>query len=411
MKTKKIPTLQFKSEKSEWSWKYLKDISKKVTEKNKDNQYTETLTNSAELGIINQRDYFDKDISNQKNLNGYYIVRPDDFVYNPRISSFAPVGPIKRNKLGRTGVMSPLYYVFRTQNIDLQYLEFYFSSVKWHLYMKQNGDSGARSDRFAIKDIVFGEMPIPYPSKDIQRKIGSFFKDLDDLISRHQQELDALKQTKQGFLQKMFPREGQLIPMIRFNEFKDNWTKKLLEQKGKLRSGIGFSEIEQGGTEGIPFYKVSDMNHRDNKMKMKIANNYVTDQQIKSKKWSVIEEVPAIIFAKVGAALMLNRKKLVTTSFLIDNNLMSYSFNSEWDSYFGYTLFQTIFLPKYAQVGALPSFNISDVSNIEILLPSYNEQVKIGKFFRQLDEVIELKEQELEALKQTKKGFLQKMFI
>ena len=102
------------------------EISEKVTLKNKDNTFDETLTNSAEFGIISQNDFFDKEISNRSNLNGYYVVENNNFVYNPRISNFAPVGPIKRNKLGRTGVMSPLYYVFKTRNIDNDFLEKYF---------------------------------------------------------------------------------------------------------------------------------------------------------------------------------------------------------------------------------------------------------------------------------------------
>ena len=110
-----IPKLRFPGFTGAWEQRKLGEISEKVTRKNKDNTYTETLTNSAEYGIINQRDFFDKDISNKKNLSGYYVVQPDDFVYNPRISNLAPVGPIKRNKLGRTGIMSPLYYVLKCQ--------------------------------------------------------------------------------------------------------------------------------------------------------------------------------------------------------------------------------------------------------------------------------------------------------
>lgn len=199
-----VPEVRFPGFTGEWEERELGEISEKVTEKNKNNIYSETLTNSAEFGIINQRDFFDKDISNEKNLDGYYVVRPDDFVYNPRISNLAPVGPIKRNKLGRTGVMSPLYYVFRTHDVDKTYLEKYFSSNSWHIFMKLNGDSGARSDRFAIKDSLFREMPIPIPSIEEQTKIGKFFKQLDDTIALHQRELDALKETKKAFLQKMF---------------------------------------------------------------------------------------------------------------------------------------------------------------------------------------------------------------
>ena len=200
----KVPELRFAGFADDWELRKLEEISDKVTEKNKNSEYVETLTNSAEFGIINQRDFFDKNISNEKNLNGYYIVREDDFVYNPRISNYAPVGPIKRNKLGRTGVMSPLYYVFRPYNIDKKFLEYYFDTTVWHKFMKINGDSGARADRFAIKDSIFKTMPIPYPSIEEQRKIGKFFDNLNDTITLHQRKLDLLKEQKKGYLQKMF---------------------------------------------------------------------------------------------------------------------------------------------------------------------------------------------------------------
>ncbi|WP_449461428.1 restriction endonuclease subunit S, partial [Streptococcus suis] len=171
-----------------WELRKLGEVSKKISEKNVDNFYSETFTNSAEHGIISQRDFFDKDISNATNLNTYYIVRNNDFVYNPRISNYAPVGPVKRNKLGRTGVMSPLYYVFRTHDIDEGYLETYFDTTYWHSFMKLNGDSGARADRFAIKDSVFADMPLPIPSLPEQEAIGTFFSTLDRHITLHQRK-------------------------------------------------------------------------------------------------------------------------------------------------------------------------------------------------------------------------------
>jgi type I restriction enzyme S subunit len=184
----KVPELRFAGFADDWEQRKLGEISEKVTLKNKDNTFDETLTNSAEFGIISQNDFFDKEISNRSNLNGYYVVENNNFVYNPRISNFAPVGPIKRNKLGRTGVMSPLYYVFKTRNIDNDFLEKYFDTTYWHIFMKLNGDSGARADRFAIKDSVFKEMPIPFPKIEEQIKIGNFFKQLDDTIALHQRK-------------------------------------------------------------------------------------------------------------------------------------------------------------------------------------------------------------------------------
>ena len=161
-------------------------IADKVTEKNIGLQYVETFTNSAEFGIVSQQDFFDHEISKIGSLDGYYIVRNDDFVYNPRISTSAPVGPINRNKLGKTGVMSPLYTVFRPHNIDKTYLEYYFKSKYWHSFMQLNGDSGARSDRFSIKDSIFFEMRLPIPDIEEQQKIGTFFSVLNTVITLHQ---------------------------------------------------------------------------------------------------------------------------------------------------------------------------------------------------------------------------------
>ena len=119
----KVPKFRFSGFTGDWEQRKLGKVADKVTEKNSGLQYLETLTNSAEFGIISQRDFFDHDISKTTSLGGYYIVRSEDFVYNPRISVTAPVGPINRNKLGRTGVMSPLYTVFRPHDIDTTYLE------------------------------------------------------------------------------------------------------------------------------------------------------------------------------------------------------------------------------------------------------------------------------------------------
>ncbi|MET3557054.1 type I restriction enzyme S subunit [Streptococcus rupicaprae] len=201
------PEIRLDGFEEEWKFVRLNDIAEKVKEKNKDNLYTETFTNSAEFGIVNQRDFFDKDISNEKNLNSYYVVQNDDFVYNPRISNFAPVGPIKRNKLGRTGVMSPLYFVFRIKEniiVSFDYLETVFNNRQWHKFMKLNGDSGARSDRFSIKDSVLMIMPIPFPSIDEQRAIGAFFSNLDDLIASQQVKIAELETLKKKLLQDMF---------------------------------------------------------------------------------------------------------------------------------------------------------------------------------------------------------------
>lgn len=205
----KKPEIRFEGFTDDWEQRKLGEISNKITRKNQDNVVDEVFTNSAEFGIISQRDFFDKDIANAENINGYYIVEPDDFVYNPRISTTALFGPIKRNKLERTGAMSPLYYVFKPYDIDLDYLEWYFQTTCWHAFMRFNGNSGARSDRYAITDKIFKEMPIFMP-QDIaeQKRIGKYFSELDHLITLHQRKCDEIKEIKKFMLQNMFPQKG-----------------------------------------------------------------------------------------------------------------------------------------------------------------------------------------------------------
>ena len=187
-----------------WEQRKLKEIACKVKNKNKENAISETFTNSAEFGIISQKEFFDHEVASKTNLDSYYIVDIDDFVYNPRISVTAPVGPINRNKLGKAGVMSPLYTVFKTQGVSIDFLEHYFKSTNWHSYMYLNGDSGARSDRFSIKDDVFFDMPIMVPCIKEQMQIGLLFNAISKNITLHQRELDTLKKLKKGLLQNMF---------------------------------------------------------------------------------------------------------------------------------------------------------------------------------------------------------------
>ena len=172
-----------------------------------------------------------------------------------------------------------------------------------------------------------------------------------------------------------------------------SWEQRKLGDIGKARSGVGFPDAEQGGVTGIPFFKVSDMNLGGNENEMTVANNYVTAEQIAVHRWSPITELPAIFFAKVGAAVMLNRKRLCRFPFLLDNNTMAYSLSStKWDADFAKALFGTVDLTSLVQVGALPSYNAGDVESMKIYLPSLLEQEQIGGFFKQLDDLITLQQ-------------------
>ncbi len=187
----------------DWKEKRLGEVAGRKTEKNIDVDYTLVLTNSATKGIINQQDYFKKDIANLDNLSGYYIVEVGDFIYNPRISTSAPVGPIKKNKLC-VGVMSPLYTVFRFYQEKTSFFEHYFETSFWHRYMGSVANYGARHDRMNITNADFLNVPLPLPHADEQQKIADFLTVLDDKISAVSIQLEHMQTFKQGLLQQMF---------------------------------------------------------------------------------------------------------------------------------------------------------------------------------------------------------------
>ena len=168
------------------------------------------ICNSAKQGLIPQREYFDKDIANSDNTNGYYIIESNDFVYNPRKSADAPYGPISSYQYPEAGIVSPLYLCFRAKReINPLYFEWYFRSSTWHRYIYMSGDSGARHDRVSIKDDVFFAMPINVPSAKEQERISLFLDAIERRIETQRTLVETLKKYKRGLSDTLFDRIAQ----------------------------------------------------------------------------------------------------------------------------------------------------------------------------------------------------------
>ena len=243
------------------------------------------------------------------------------------------------------------------------------------------------------------------PSLPEQNKIATFLSAVDARIGLLKKKKEQLEAYKQGAMQQLFSRQ------IRFKDSSEkdypDWEKTRLGKIGKFVSGVGFPEKEQNGKLGTPFLKVSDMNLAGNEHFMTSANHYVTDTQIERYKYKVIKH-NAIIFAKVGAAIFQERKR-IAHNFLIDNNMMAFIPNV--NIMFAKQLFETITLSRYAQVGALPSYNASDLSIFKVEVPCPEEQQKIADFLSAIDKKIELCEKQIADTEKFKKGLLQQMFV
>lgn len=181
--TPNVPTLRFKKYDTNWNRKRLSDYVKKITQKNSNNIIKNVICNSAQNGLIPQLDFFDKEIANDENTVGYYIINNGDFVYNPRKSLNAPYGPVNMYKYEKAGIVSPLYLCFSVdESINKSFLLQRFKSPCWYRYIYLNGDSGARHDRVSIKDDVFLSQPISLPSAEEQTDIAVFLEKIDERI-------------------------------------------------------------------------------------------------------------------------------------------------------------------------------------------------------------------------------------
>ncbi|HJH82324.1 MAG TPA: restriction endonuclease subunit S [Clostridiales bacterium] len=404
------PAIRFKGFSDAWEQRKLSEITDKVTEKNAGLQYVETFTNSAEFGIISQRDFFDHDIAKLGSLDGYYIVKNEDFVYNPRISTSAPVGPINRNKLGRTGVMSPLYTVFRPHDIDTTYLEYFFKCGYWHSFMNFNGDSGARSDRFSIRDNVFFQMPIPIPDIDEQRKIGELLTCLDNLITLHQRKFEKLTNVKKSMLEKMFPQNGSSYPEIRFKGFTDPWEQRKAIDIADYSKGNGYSkgDLADAGTPIILYGRLYT--------KYQFAISEVDTFAVPRNGAVYSQGNEVIVPASGETAEDIARASAVEKSGVLlggDLNILR-----PFD--FMNPLFLALAisngepqkeLAKKAQGKSVVHIHNTDIQEVTIAYPSKTEQDRIVSVFRQLDNLITLHQRELEKLQNIKKSMLEKMFV
>lgn len=407
------PKLRFKGFLDSWKSSMFGDLSSKVHDKNYNLVYKTTFTNSAEFGIIDQLDFFDHNISKNNNISNYTIVKDDYFVYNPRISVTAPVGPINRNKLGYTGVMSPLYYVFNVSGIDKTFLEYYFKTTVWHKYLKDNGNSGARHDRLSITDDLFSQMPILHPSlTKEQLKIADFFQNLDNQIKIQFKTLDRLKRIKLSLMVAMFPQNEEPTPRVRFKGFDEPWrpcklnsfAKRITRKNTNLESTRPLTiSAEHGLIDQTDFFNSV------------IASDNLTGYYLLKKGEFAYNKSYSNRYP-FGAVKRLDNYEIG----VISNLYIVFEIKGDVSSDFISQYFETNIWHREVAIRAaegarnhgLLNIGAEDFFDINIQLPhSLAEQQKIAEFFRNLDRQIECQTQILERLKRVKAACLDQMFV
>lgn len=407
------PELRLKGFDGEWKETKLEEFFSKVTNKNSKGDVTSVFTNSAEHGIIDQRNFFDFDVANKKNIRGYYIVEPFSFVYNPRVSVTAPVGPINMNRLGYSGVVSPLYLVFNIDGINKDYLCHYYKTNKWYDYMRLTGNCGARFDRLSISDTQFANMPIICPATEKEQlKIVSYLDNIDSQIQSSAKQIESLKRVKAASLQSMFPQEGETTPRVRFKGFDGEWkilplnkyAKRVTRKNKNMDSSLALTISSIDGL-------VSQIDYFNNLVVgANLANYYLLKKGEFAYNKSYSRGYP------FGSVKRLERYEqgILSTLYIVFS--IGNEISSDYLSHFFDTTLWHNQVAERAEEGArnhgLLNIGADDFLSIDIVLPSsFAEQQKIADFFTNLDKQISLETQKLEKLKQIKAACLDKMFV
>ncbi len=252
-------------------------------------------------------------------------------------------------------------------------------------------------------------IPIELPCMEEQQKIGTFFKQLDDTITLHQRKLDLLKETKKGFLQKMFPKNGAKVPEIRFPGFTGDWEQRKVFEISKVTYGGGTpkTNTKEFWNGNIPWIQSSDL--EINRLFNVSPKKKITSEAVKKSAAKIIPPNSIAIVTRVG----VGKLALMPFEYATSQDFLSLS-ELQIDSYFGifslYSMLQKEL--KNIQGTSIKGMTKSDLLEKKVTIPKkYEEQQKIGAFFKQLDDTIALHQHELDLLKETKKGFLQKMFV
>ena len=364
----------------------------RVTRKNENRESELPLTISAQYGLIDQNEFFDKRIAS-RDVSGYYLLKKGEFAYNKSTSSDAPWGAVKRLDRYEMGVLSTLYIVFALKengNIDSDFLVSYYDTDCWHKGVQAIAAEGARNHgllNITPADYFETVLTVPSDVKE-QHQIGSFFAKLDRLITLHQRKYDKLTKVKKAMLEKMFPENGSPYPEIRFKGFNDAWDKRELGEVVK-------EVTRNDSTSEAPIMMITANNGFIEQSERYAFNNAGESlkKYILLEKGELAYNHGASKLRPYGSCFALTtaenaRIPFVYHCFSVENQnaeFMSIELNS---SEIENQLRKIV--SSGARMDGLLNISFDEYSSVSVVLPSIEEQDRIAGFLRNLDRLITL---------------------
>ena len=382
----KVPEIRFAGFTDPWEQRKLGEIATRVTRKN-EGESDLPLTISAQHGLVDQRTFFNNQVAS-KDMSGYYLLRKGEFAYNKSTSGDSPWGAVKRLVNYEKGCVSTLYICFGLDGTDPNYLVTYYETDCWHKGVQMIAAEGARNHgllNIAPNDFFDTVLALP-SSQEEQRRVGSLFARLDSLITLHQRKYDKLVIFKKTMLEKMFPKDGESVPEIRFAGFTDPWEQRKLGEVAPLQRGFDLP-VNQMTPGPYPVVMSNGIGGWHSKYMVK---------------------GPGVVTGRSGTIGSLH---YIEQNFWPHNtSLWVTSFNGN-EPRFIYWLYASIGLERFGSGSGVPTLNRNDVHDLRVGFPcDVAEQRRIGTFFSRLDSLITLHQRKLELLQNIKKSLLDKMF-
>ncbi|WP_270343439.1 restriction endonuclease subunit S [Lactococcus petauri] len=281
-----------------------------------------------------------------------------------------------------------------------QWLEMF--RPKWQKYGQPGSQVNLNSELVRNQEIVL-------PNYKEQQKIGSFFKQLDETIALHQRKLDLLKEQKKGYLQKMFPKNGAKVPELRFAGFADDWEERKLGEFSDVRDGTHASP--KYVSQGHPMVTSKNLTHSGLDM---TDVSFLTDKdfnEINKRSKVSIGDILFGMIGTIGNPVIVDRDDFAIKNVALIKEKTSNPITNKWLLQYLKSPSFNRFIQKENAGGTQKFIALGLIRDMKLRVPEFDEQQKIGQFFKQLDDTITLHQRKLDLLKEQKKGFLQKMFV
>ena len=407
--SKKSPQLRFEGFTDDWELRKLSDIVVRLSKSSINNQ----LPKVEFEDIIAGEGRLNKDVSHKFDDRKGILFEPSNILYGK-------LRPYLKNWLFTDfkGIALGDFWVFKPINSEPKFI---YSLIQSDNYQRvANDTSGTKMPRSDWKKVSSSYFSIPLSIEE-QEKIGNLFKQLDNTITLHQRKLDLFKEQKKGYLQKMFPKNGEKVPELRFAGFADDWEeRKLIDVKdnedrysytgGPFGSDLKSSDYTEIGVRIIQLQNIGDG---------KFVNDYkiyTSEEKARSLNSNLIYPGEIIIAKMADPLARATILPKIEPKYLMASDGIRLKINTDYfDNYYILTLINSDVFRKEALNNSTGTtrkrIGLVTLGNLPMMIPSFEEQQKIGSLFKQLDDTIALHQRKLDLLKEQKKGFLQKMFV